>query len=121
MSVEGLGGAIDHESLLRHGVDEVARALAVAELEHLRGREVEQHGALGNEQEVLLADLVVAQARAGGQARARHAAAPRGCVSPRSMASSWAHSISVLKRSAATAASCCSGVRQRSTVRSSAY
>ena len=62
MSVDGLGGCIDHESLLRHGVDEllhvvaqvgalvagrqrvddvVERALAVAQLEHLRGGGVE--------------------------------------------------------------------------------
>src|SRR5262245_48326897 len=136
ISVDGLV-SIDDESLLRQGFHEfhdvvsdvgalvalrqraddvVERALAVAQLEHLRGGRVEPHGAFGDEQHVLLPHVVVAQPCAGDQARPRH-----GCVSPRSIASSCAHSTSVLKRSAATAASSCSGVVQRSTVRSSAY
>ena len=115
---------IDHQSSRRHAVEQLAhvvahvgaavalrqragdvveRALAVAQLEHLGGGGVEPHRALGDEQQVLLAHVVVAQPRAGDQARARHALAPAGCVSPRSIASSCAHSISVLKRSAATA------------------
>ena len=97
------------------------RALPVAKLQHRRRGRVEPHGALRHEQHVLLAHVVVLQARAGDEAGAGQASGPGGCVSPRSIASSWAHSISVLKRSAATAASCCSRVRQRSTVRSSAY
>ena len=44
----------------------------------------------------------------------------RGCVSPRSIASSWAQSTSVLNLRAATARSCCSLVRQRSTTSRSA-
>src|SRR5919202_4069499 len=128
MSVEGLGG-IDHESSLRHRVDQledvvadisalvargeraddvVERSLAVAQLEHLRRRGIQPHGALWDQQEVLLAHLVVAQSRAGDQAGTRHATGPGGCESPCSMASSCAHSTSVLNRSAATAASCCS-------------
>src|SRR5512132_3995162 len=142
MSVDGLRSCIDHESSLSHGVDQllnvvveirtvvacgertddvVERALPVAQLEHLRRGGIEPHGTLGDQQHVLLAHLVIPKPRAGGEAGTRHAAGPGGCVSPCSMASSCAHSISVLKRSAATAASCCSRVRQRSTVRSSAY
>src|SRR3954471_17892310 len=125
-SVDGLGG-IDHESSLGHGADQfddvvadvgavvargdraddvVERPLAVAQAEHLRRGGVQPHDALGDQQEVLLADVVVAQTRAGDQPGTRHAAGPAGCVSPRSIASSCAHSTSVLKRNAATAASC---------------
>src|SRR5918998_5210452 len=142
MSVDGLGGGIDNEPSLHHGVDElehvvadvgarvaggeraddvVERSLAVTESEHVRRGGVEPHSTLGDEQQVLLAHVVVAQPRAGGQAGTRHATGPGGCVSPRSIASSCAHSTSVLKRRAATAASCCSRVLQCSTVRSSAY
>src|SRR6188472_122849 len=142
ISVDGLGGCIDHESSLRHGVEQlvnvvakvgavVARrqqaddvvdgALPVAQLEHFDRGRIEPHDAFGDQQHVLLAHVVVAKSCAGGEAGTRHAAGSGGCVSPRSMASSCAHSTSVLKRSAATAASCCSPVRQRSTVRSSAY
>src|SRR5947209_12710488 len=145
MSVNGLGGAINHQSFLSHGVNQLAdvvaqvgavvalrehaddvveRALAVAQLEHLRRAGVEPDRPLGHEQQVLLADIVVAQPRAGDQAGGGHAPGAGGtgwCVSPSSIASSCAHSISVLNRSAATAASCCSRVAQRSTTRSSAY
>src|SRR5450432_2217804 len=141
MSVNGLGGGIDEESLLGHPVNQAAhvvaqiralvalgendddlieRALPVAELEHLGGRRVEPHRPLGHEQHVLLADVVVAQARAGGQPGTGHASGVgeiEPWLSPRSMASSCAHSSSVLKRSAATAASCWARVVQRSTVR----
>src|SRR5262249_35006583 len=138
LSGPALLGGIDHEPPLLHRRDQlgdvvaqvgavvalrerlhdvVERARAVAQLEHLGRGGVELYDAFGDQQLVLLAHVVVAQPRTGDQVRTRHA----GCVSPRSIASSCAHSISVLKRSAATAASCCSGVVQRSTVRSSAY
>ena len=96
---------------LREGVDDVVEgALPVAQLEHLRRGVVEPHRTLGDQEQVLLAHLVVAKPRAGGETGTSHASCPGGWVSPRSMASSWAHSISVLKRRAATAASCCAGV-----------
>ena len=102
--------------------DVVEGTLAVTQLEHLRRRGVQPHRTLGNQQQMLLAYLVVAQAGAGHEARTRHAlSGPGGCDSPRSIASSCAHRSSVLNLKAATAASCCSRVRQRSTTRSSAY
>src|ERR1700759_434274 len=109
---------------LRQGAGDLFnRALAVAQLQHRHRRGIEAHGALRNEQHVLLTHLVVAQPGAGGQTRVSHCGAPGpgGWLSPRSMASSWAHRSSVLNRSAATADSCCSRVTQRSTTRSSAY
>src|SRR3954447_8735246 len=139
-SVYGLGAGIDHQSLLRHAAEQLAhvvgyvgaavalrqrggdvadRALAVAKLEHLRRRRVQADGALGDEQHVLLAHVVVLQPGAVHEPGPVHAGAC-GCVSPRSIASSWAQSTSVLKRSAATARSCCSRVPQRSTTRRSA-
>src|SRR6478752_105781 len=145
ISVLGLGGCIDHQSLLRHRLDEpshvvaeigavvalaeraddgVERAFPVAQLEDLRRCAIEPHDALGDQQLVLLADLVVLQPCARGEPGASHASWAgeiESCVSPCAIASSCAHSTSVLKRSAATAASWCSRVRQRSTVRSSAY
>ena len=69
---------------------------------------------------------VLARARrrtAGGAPstrRGRIMPSTSGRVSPRSIASSWAHSISVLNLSAATARSCCSRVTQRSTTSPSA-
>src|SRR5919197_5674142 len=140
--MDGLASCIDHQPPLSHAVDQplnvvaqiralVARresvddlvegALPVAQLEHRRRGGVEPHHALGDQEHVLLAHLVVVKPRAGDEAGSSHESGPGGCVSPRSMASSCAHSSSVLKRSAATAASCCWRVRQRSTVRSSAY
>src|SRR4051794_5416148 len=137
ISVDGLDGIDHHEPLLCHRLHQFAhvvahigalvarreragdgfeRALTVAQREHLRRGRVEPHDALGDQQHVLFTHVVVLQPRAGHQAGNTH-----GWVSPRSMASSCAHSTSVLKRRAATAASCCSGVRQRSTHRSSAY
>src|SRR4051794_30508932 len=142
ISVNGLRGGIHHQPSLSQGADQlvdvvanigpvvagaervgdlVQRPLAVAQLEDLHRGGVEPHGALGNEQEVLLAHPVVPKPCAGHETRASHGSCPGGWVSPRSIASSCAHSTSVLKRSAATAAVCRSRVPQRSTVRSSAY
>src|SRR3954451_21879420 len=80
--VDGLGGCIDHQSFLGQGGDElddvvadvgavvargelggdvVKRALSVAEAEHLGGGGIEPHDALRDQQQVLLADLVVAE------------------------------------------------------------
>src|SRR3954471_15506356 len=96
-SVDGLGGGIDHESFLGHGIEQfgdvvadvgpgvalrehggdgVDRPLPVAQAEHLGGRRIEIHDALGDQQQVLLADVVVAQPRTDGQARVVHAASP---------------------------------------------
>src|SRR3954453_717472 len=115
-SVYGLGGGIDHQPVLDHPADELAdvvadvrpgvalserggdlvqRAVAVAQLEHARRRLIQAHRALRDQQEVLLAHVVVAQAGAGGEPRAVPAGTC-GWVSPRSMASSCAHSTSVL-------------------------
>src|SRR5205085_5725746 len=104
--------------------DIVERARTVAQLEHLRRGGIEPHDTLGDQQHMLLAHLVVLQSSADGQTGTRHTPGASGVESwvlPRSIASSCAHSISVLKRSAATAASCSSRVAQRATVRSSAY
>src|SRR3954447_11214044 len=136
----GLGAGIDHQSLLRHAAEQLThvvghvgaavalrqrggdvadRALAVAELEHLRGRRVQPDRPLGDEQHVLLANVVVLEPGAVHEAGPVHAAAC-GCVSPRSIASSWAQSTSPLNFSAATARCCCSRVTQRSTTSRSA-
>src|SRR6201985_3991451 len=115
ISVNGLGAGIDQQSSRRHPVDELAhvfgeigvvvagaehadyfleRALAIAQFEHLRGSRIESHRPLGNQEQMLLADLVVAQSRAGGETRTSHSASGLGetvsCVSPRSIASSCA-------------------------------
>jgi hypothetical protein len=55
--------------------DLLERAPAVAQLEHVRRRLVQAHGSLRNQQEVLLAHVVVLKARAVNQAGAVHAAA----------------------------------------------
>src|ERR1700759_1702471 len=115
MSVKGLGASIHQQSSLGHGVhqppdvvadirsavtvrehadDVVDGPLAVTEAQHLRGVRIEPDGALGDEQQVLLAHLVVAQTCTGDKARAGHASGPGGWESPRSMASNCAHSIS---------------------------
>src|ERR1700748_1515600 len=144
MRVKGLGGRIDHKSLLRHGLhqsphvvadsrsvvslaqetdDVIERTVSVTQPQYLRRRRIEANGAFGDEQQVLLAHLVIPQPCTGDEAGTGHACSVGGVdgwESPRSMASSCAHSISVLKRSAATAASCCSRVAQRSTVSPSA-
>ena len=99
--------------------DVVQRAPAVAQLEHVDRGLVQAHGALRDEQQMLAAHVVVLEADAVDEPGAVHGATG-GCVSPRSIASSCAHSTSVLNLSAATARSCCSGVRQRSTTSPSA-
>src|ERR1700727_364958 len=123
MRVNGLGAGVNQQPSLGHPVDQlphvvtevgavvaraqdaddvVHRAFSVAQLEYLRRARVEAHGALGDEQQVLLAHVVVAQTRAGDKAGPRHDSIPpaSGGVefweSPRSMASSCAHSTSVL-------------------------
>src|ERR1700755_1311996 len=94
ISVDGLGGGIYDQALVRHRLDEpshvvaeigavvalrertddvIERALPVTPLEHLRRRGVEPPHALGHEQQVLLANVVVLQSRAGSEAWTSHA------------------------------------------------
>src|SRR5437762_1981157 len=109
MSENGLSGSIDQEPSLSHNADQpsdvvahvgavvprsesiddlIERALSVAQLEYLRRSAIEPHSPLGKQHQVLLADLVIPQSRAGHEAGTGQGPASDGRVPPCSMASS---------------------------------